>query len=558
VKDAVCLPLTPTRLGGNGVYGVVSVVVTRLSVKQKTRVRFPTSPQELNNSINGDIMNIVVVGGGTAGWITAALITKKFPTHNITVLESSKIGIIGVGESTTGYFTEMLLNDLGEEFGIDHDEFIIETGASLKFGIKHKGWTPRIDEHYFGVLEGSPTRYDPKDLVFAYSFLAAHGKEHTITHTGQIIEQNKSNLGPSMRFEKFGHAFHIDGVKSGKYFSKKCLTKPNVKHVDSEILNVLLDERGFVSKLQLSNGEFLEGDFFIDCTGFARVLINKLDDSWISYKKYLPVDTGMPFLENYLDGEYPTPYTTAWAQKNGWLWQTPLLSRRGNGYAFDSNFINREEAQKEIEQVLGRDIEPIKFLKFDAGRKSRAWVKNCLAIGLSYGFLEPLEGTGIHANITQAKSFIDEYLCDTIENTVNEGSINLYNKRIGQLYDDTKDFINLHYMGGRQDSEFWRYVSSGATQTDFVRDILETAKSRMPSWNDFIRCHRGVGWELYCYVMAGIGRLNAEETRKMFTRETWMNSELQFNHLRASLEQEYTYYQPFSVFVDYYRSLRQS
>ena len=183
-------------------------------------------------------MHIVVVGGGTAGWVTAALVIKKFPQHKITVLESSKIGIIGVGESTTGYFTEILLNDLAEDFGIDHDEFIIETGASTKFGIKHKGWTPNIDEHYFGVLEGSPTRYDSKDLMFAYACLQAQGKEHTMTHTGSIIEWNRSNLGPDMQFSKFGHAFHIDGVKSGKYFAKKCLTKNNVKHIDSEIVDV--------------------------------------------------------------------------------------------------------------------------------------------------------------------------------------------------------------------------------------------------------------------------------------------------------------------------------
>jgi tryptophan halogenase len=175
---------------------------------------------------------------------------------------------------------------------------------------------------------------------------------------------------------------------------------------------------------------------------------------------------------------------------------------------------------------------------------------------LSYGSLEPLEGTGIHANITQAKTFIDEYLGDTLEETVNSGSINLYNKRIGHLYDDTKDFINMHYMGGRTDSEFWKYVSSGATQTDFVKDLLETAKSRIPNWNDFIRCHRGVGWELYCYVMSGIGRLDHKVLEKLFTEETWHQTAYHFNDLRSKLDQEYPYFQPFPVFVDYFRSIR--
>jgi tryptophan halogenase len=503
-------------------------------------------------------MHIVIVGGGTAGWIATALITKKFPQHKITVLESSKIGIVGVGESTTGFFTEILLNDLAGEFGVKHDEFIIETGASLKFGIKHKGWTSDIDQHYFGVLEGSPTRYDTKDLMFAYSVLQHSGKEHASCHTGHIIDQNKSNLGSDMNFNKFGHAFHIDGVKTGKYFASKCLKKPNVHHVDSEITKVNINEAGFIKTLDLANGDTLAGDFFVDCTGFARVLINQLDQSWISYKKYLPVDTGMPFLEKYSEDEYPMPYTTAWAQKNGWLWQTPLLDRRGNGYAFDSNFTTPEKAQEEIETILGRKIEPIKFLKFDAGRKQVAWVNNCLAVGLSYGFLEPLEGTGIHANITQTKTFIDEYLGDTLEETVNPGSVNLYNKRIGHLYDDTKDFINMHYMGGRTDSEFWKYVSSGATQTDFVRDLLETAKVRIPSWNDFIRCHRGVGWELYCYVMAGIGKLDKSQLEKLFDTESWHQTKFQYNSILNTLDQEYRFYQPFPVFVDHFRQLRET
>lgn len=498
-------------------------------------------------------MKIVVLGGGTAGWISASLVHAKHPQHDITVIESSKIGIIGVGESTTGLFTEIILNDL-KHLGIDHDEFIKQTGASLKFGINHKHWNKNADSNYFGVLEGTTTCREPKDYMFAY-LLTELPKEKMVamTHTGYMINNKLSNTDKFGKFLKHGHAFHIDGVKSGQYFKNKCLQFPKIKCLDTEVVDVTLNDMGFISSLKLSNGENLDADFFIDCSGFAKVLIGKFSNEWISYKKYLPVDTGMPFLEQYQDGEIPANFTTAWAQKNGWLWQTPLLHRRGNGYAFDSNFITADKAQQEIETVLGRSINPIKILKFNAGRLKSAWIKNCVAVGLSYAFLEPLEGTGIHANIVQIKSFVDEFLGETKDLTITEGSINLYNKRVGQYYDDTKDFIAMHYMGGRTDSEFWKYISSGETAPDFVKDILSTAEVRMPSWNDFTRCWRGIGWELYCYVMAGIDRINIASAEKMLTPKIWNMLNLEYKNFQYFLKMEYQNHTNYDNFVNLFK-----
>jgi tryptophan halogenase len=460
-------------------------------------------------------MNIVIVGGGTAGWIAAALLINKHPNHKVTILESSKFGIIGVGEATTGFFTNLFQHDL-KDFGVDHDEFMLETGSTLKFGIKHKGWTSNSDESYIGPIDGSFTAQDTPDILFAYALTQLpKDKLTSITHTGSLIDNNKCNF-VNGKFTKHTHAMQVDGQLVGKYFKKKCLVKPNAAHIDSEITNVNLTEQGSIKSLTLSNGTELAADFFIDCSGFSRVLMNKLGGKWTSYKQHLPVNTGMPFLENYQEGEKPVPYSLAWAQKNGWLWKTTLMDRTGNGYIFDDNFTTVDKAQEEIETLLGRPIEPIKILKFESGRQENAWVKNCVCVGLSYAFLEPLEATSIHTSILQIKAFVYDYLKSTIEDTLNQGSMNLYNKRMANSYDALKDFLVMHYMGGRTDSEFWQYISSGATKTEFVSDLLETAKVRLPNTNDFPKNWGGAGWPLWSYIMAGINVINKQAVLNEF------------------------------------------
>lgn len=501
-------------------------------------------------------MHIVIVGGGTAGWLTAAIMNSKQPHHNITVIESSKIGIIGVGESTTGFFTETLIHDLGQCFNVDHDEFIVETGATLKFGIKHKGWTKDIDSHYFSVLEGSMSVTNTPDYMFAYTMDKGHQETVRTTHTGFLLDQNKSNLGRDMQFSKYGHAMHIDANLTGKYLAKKCLERPNVKVIDSEVVDIVLNEQGEIKELKLSNDTVLSADFFIDCSGMTRLLINKLDSGWVSYKENLPVDSAIPFMETYQEGEQPVPYTTAWAQKNGWMWQTPLLDRRGNGYVFDSNFTTPEKAQEEIETLLGRSINVGRVLKFDAGRKPNCWVKNCVAIGLSNSFLEPLEATSIHTTIVQIRTFVNEFLRPTREETLNQGSINLFNKRIGKHFDDIRDYICIHYMGGRDDSEFWRWIATGETQTEFVKDMLDTVKYRFPGVNDFAKYPGAIGWELYCYILAGIGKLNPSIVLNDIDSNVQGQLEYHYRNLQSELQMEYQDYQSYDTFVEHFRNIR--
>ena len=457
-------------------------------------------------------MDIVIVGGGTAGWITALLASCRHPNHNITVIESSEIGVIGVGESTTGFITDLLLNEF-YDLGCDINEFIIETGATLKYGIKHKGWTNDIDQSYFGPIDGSWTSSSSPDAMFCWGIKSLSRDDLvTTSRCGYWTAHRHSNYNiNSKSFEIPTHAMHVDSHLVGLYFKKLTLKNNNSKYIDSEVLKVNLDKKtGNIKSLNLKNGRTIDGDFFIDCSGFHKVLMKEMPNTWISYQNNLPLNSAIPFQTDYKNDEMPDPYTTAWAQKNGWMWSVPLIDRKGNGYVFCDQFTTPDKAHEEIEMVLGKKINASRVLKFDAGRQENSWVKNCLAIGLSGAFLEPLEATSIHSSIVQARVFVFEYLKFTIEDTLNQGSINIYNKRMRNMYDDVKDFLVMHYMGGREDSEFWKYINTGEIQTEFVKNLLMMTKSKMPSTHDFPGYFGSAGWPLYSFVMAGLNLFDKE------------------------------------------------
>jgi tryptophan halogenase len=458
-------------------------------------------------------MKIVIVGGGTAGWLSALFLCKvQKGSHDVTVIESSKIGIIGAGEGSTGHLADIVNNRLWN-FDCNEADFIKECDVTLKLGIKHKAWTPDLSHSYIGPIDGSHTGGDIPDLNFLYAL--GHkdlSKLHTCTILGNFIDQNKSTYF-DMESTTGNHAYHFDAHKVGKYF-KKISALEGVKDIDTEVKEVMLNEQGFIRSLKLENGQEIEGDFFIDCSGFARVLMKKLEAKWISYREHLPVDSAMPFLMPYDENEKIEPLTTAWAQNNGWMWQIPTLNRYGCGYVFDSNFVSADQAQAELEKTIGKKIDPIRVLKFETGRLENVWMKNCVAVGLSAAFAEPLEATSIHSTIVQLTYLTFEYLRDTFDETYSEGAASAYSRRCGYMYDTFKDFLVLHYMGGRQDTEFWKYISSGATLTPFVKDMLDMSKHRSPNTSEFLGFFGYAGWVLFSQVLAGTNNLTPEIARK--------------------------------------------
>ena len=453
-------------------------------------------------------MNIVIVGGGTAGWLAALLIEKVWEQHNITLIESSKIGIIGAGEGSTGTFTSLIRGTL-IDLGCSLEEFIAQTGATLKYGILHKNWNKTADKEYFGPLGGTLTATNFRDWQGLSAIAEDKDNVHLTTIEGVMWENNKSPYHPITKFEKnenveHHYSFHFDAHKVGKYFKSK--TK-RVKDIDAVVEEVFLDNQGNIKELKLDNDQILKGDFFIDASGFARVLMNKLDNKWISYSKHLPVNSAMPFL--LPNEEIIKPHTLAWAQKYGWMWQIPLLTRRGCGYVFCDDFTTPEKAQEEIETVLGHPIEPIKVLKFDTGKLEKIWHKNCLAIGLAGAFAEPLEATSIHSTIMQLIYFVYNGISQSSTTYVhNESIVSNYNYYINLLFENYRDFLNIHYMGGRTDTDFWRYMSSDEAKTEKTKLILDIAKHRSPNSKDFINLDGSAGYDIWFFVLAGLGIIN--------------------------------------------------
>lgn len=446
-------------------------------------------------------MKIVIVGGGTAGWLAALIISKRQPEHQIIVIESSTIGIIGAGEGSTGSMTNVIQN-ITFNYGCNEEDFVKKCDVTPKLGIEFINWRGD-NQSYISPIDGSFSSSEPFDYGFAHAF-SEYGTKgmHMCSEDGIMIEHNKYTLsqldGPA--------AYHFDAHKVGKYFKEVC--GQHVTHLDTEVIDVIIDEQGFIKELKLKNEINLQADFFIDATGFSRVLMNKLGAIWHSYKDKLPVDRAMPFLMKYESKEIIRPVTTARAQKNGWMWEIPLLNRKGCGYVFSSEFLNEEHAQKEIEENLGKSIDPIRIIKFNSGRLDRLWIKNCLAIGLSAAFAEPLEATSIHTTITQLENFVDIALKATKEQTCEPAVIEIYNRQHEFMYDLLKDFLVLHYHAGRADTDFWKHINESSMLTDQVREILEISKIRMPNSHAFFPVAGIAGWPLWSFILAGTGNLS--------------------------------------------------
>ena len=467
-------------------------------------------------------MKVVVVGGGTAGWL-AALVFSKLTKTNVTVIESSKIGIIGAGEGSTGSLTNVLQNITGD-YGCNELDFIKECDGTPKLGIHHRNWKGD-GTSYIAPIDGPITSAARLDSVFCHQLTNNPTQMHLTSEDGYLIE---NDLDP-LSLPSNPSAYHFNAHKVGKYFKKIC--GRSVTHIDSEVTNVHVNEKGYIKSVDIANGKNIEGDFFVDASGFRRLLMTKLGVKWKSYSEYLPVNSAMPFLLPYEEDEIISPLTTAWAQDSGWMWQIPTLERRGCGYVYSDEFISDDEAHAEIESRLGKKIEPIKFIKFDSGRLETLWEKNCLSVGLCAAFAEPLEATSIHTTITQLEFFVKEYFTNNPTEIKNPHRIKHYNDQIGLMYDLLRDFLILHYKGKRTDTKFWEFMDNNKN-TDQVDRIIEMCKHKIPNSETFPNVIGNAGWPLWSLILAGLGYIKPELARK----------ELALHGLTEAAKQDYENY----------------
>lgn len=404
------------------------------------------------------IKEIVIVGGGTAGWMVASALSilLRDPSVRIRLIESEEIGTVGVGEATIPhirYFNQLL--------GLNENDFLKKTNATFKLGIEFVNWG-QIGDRYFHSF--SPYGYNMDGIHFHHFWLrhAMHGDvPHADEYNLQTLASRENKFAhpqPQVRGSPLAsveYAYQFDASLYAKYMRGVAESR-GVQRIEGKVINVnQRAEDGFVESVDLESGETVGGELFIDCSGFRGLLIEQtLETGYNDWSHYLPVDRAVAQACES-DGP-PIPYTRATAHKAGWQWRIPLQNRLGNGHVYCSEHISDDEAYDQLKQGLdGAPISDPKFLRFKTGIRKKVWNKNVVALGLSAGFLEPLESTSIHLIQTAVARLMTNFP----DKLFNERDIEYFNQRTLAEFEQVRDFLILHYCATqRNDSPFWDHV----------------------------------------------------------------------------------------------------
>jgi len=458
-------------------------------------------------------MKVVIVGGGTAGWLCAALFANqnklykedKLPQIDVTVIESSDIPIIGAGEGTTALMQQFVANRF-RALGKTELDFFKGSHALPKYGIRFRDWNG-IGTEFLSPIQPSNTAAYNLDGEFLSS--AIEGNYYDSSISGYLMSRGLTDFHKDLKQNMNIHAYHFDAHKVGEYFKKVCI-EHGIKHIDAKVDDININPiTGECDSVTLEGKTIpLEGDFWIDCTGFHRKLITKMGAKWVSYANELPTNSALPYIHQYEKGaEEAKLETLAWSMPNGWMWQIPTQDRYGCGYVYSDRFVSDDQALAELQATTGRKIEPIRKLKFDAGRLDKFWIKNVVSVGLSSSFLEPLQATSIHTSLIQLDTIFSNYFSfDKKEFFLNQ-NIEKYNNFMSYLLDEYKDLIRIHYYNKRNDSDFWKYCNNELAMSDNVKNMIEICKYRSPSNFDFASYNGSSGWGVWCWTLYGLGTL---------------------------------------------------
>lgn len=392
---------------------------------------------------------IVIAGGGTAGWMAAAAFTRILGREvDVTLIESSEIGTVGVGEATipTLVFFHKLLK-------VNEQEFMKATNATFKLGINFEDWKDLNHAylHAFGV-----TGKDCWAAGFQHFWLRGLNEGLSTDFGDYCLERKAAEAGKFAHLPNNGlnYAYHIDATRYAA-FLRTLAEHEGLRRIDAKINNVSLREAdGFIESLTLDDGQVIEGDIFVDCTGFRGLLIEKaLHTGYEDWSHWLPCDSAVA-VQTESTGD-PIPYTRCTAHDAGWQWRIPLQNRVGNGMVFCSNYKSDDQiVDTLLSRVDGKPLNDPRVIHFRTGRRRKQWNRNCLALGLSSGFLEPLESTSIHL-IQQG---IVRFLRMFPTNGVLPEDVAEYNRQADFDIEHIRDFIILHYhVTNRNDSPFWRH-----------------------------------------------------------------------------------------------------
>ena len=422
-------------------------------------------------------VRVVVLGGGTAGWMTAAGLAGLLPgLATVTLVESEDIGIVGVGEATLPHIRGYV-----ERLGIDEAAFMKATHATYKLGIDFRDFG-RIGTSYIHPFGSFGEKVADVGFHHYWLELARQGLAKPLgTYSLAVAAAQANRFAPPAQDESlastYGYAYQFDATLFGPFMREHGI-KLGVERVEGLVTQVERDpESGDVTALVLKDGRRFEGDLFVDCSGFRSLLIGgELEEPWEDWSHWLPCDRAAAMPCAHVPGEPLRPYTTATAMPAGWRWQIPLQHRMGNGYVFASSFLSEDEACEAIMAAAeGEPLTDPRVLRFRAGRRCRSWQRNVVSVGLASGFLEPLESTSIYL-AQMAITYLIELFPDGVlegRGRIDPRDRDEFNRLVDMEYDRVRDFLILHYHATtRDDSEFWNHVRTMEVP-DSLKDKLE-------------------------------------------------------------------------------------
>ena len=459
------------------------------------------------------IKKIVIVGGGTAGWLAANHLAKNLLTNaknsvEITLVESENIPTIGVGEGTVPMMRQSL-----QHLGISETEFILECDATFKQGIKFVDWTknpvagkPSYYHHVFDY----PQTCDIDLTAYWLKNIKQSGNSYvdTLSIQGRICD---SGLAPKLittpEFQgTVSYGYHLDAVKFSALLAKNALNKLGVNHIQADVKDIIQHENGDIkSRVTDKHGE-ISADFFVDCTGFKSLLLgDKLSIPFKDKSDTLFVDHAVAIQVSYENPNDPIAcHTLSTALKAGWVWDIGLKERRGIGHVYSSSYVSHEQAEQELRDYIGPMAEGVnsRLISMNIGYREKFWHKNCVALGLAQGFVEPLEATGLLVFDATARMLAEQFPSSKLDMPL---IAKQFNQRVALSWDNVIDFVKAHYcLSKRDDSDFWLDNRNENTIPESLKERLARWKHQPPSAYDFASKFDIFNLENYQYILYGM------------------------------------------------------
>lgn len=489
-----------------------------------------------------NIEKIVIVGGGTAGWLAANHLGKQFknnPNVSITLIESPDIPPIGVGEGTVPNIRKTLAG-----FGISETEFIRRCDVTFKQSIKFANWMDKSnygENNYFHHLFDVPSKFG-EDLS-AHWFNTGKKQPYAdmVSPQHNACELNKApkSITTPEYQGALGYAYHLNAAKFAVLLSENAISKYGVKHVKANVDNALLNEEGDISVLVTKELGELAFDFYIDCTGFQSLLIDKvLKVPFVSKAKELLVNKAIVVqVPTEKNAEIP-PYTLATAHQAGWIWDIALTNRRGVGFVYSSKHMDDAVAETKLDKYLGGKLHELNYrtIPMKVGHREKFWHKNCVVLGLAQGFLEPLEASSILLT-----DFAAGFLAERFpKSKADMGALEKrFNHVMGYAWDRVVDFVKLHYcISDRSDSSFWLDNKKENTIPDTLKERLNLWQQFIPQKEDFFSKFEVFDYDNYLYLLYGMHYQTKLESNDESYNEKALKHEKMINQAKKHFQTE--------------------